>query len=218
MKISSLMRIAGTALALCMLFVACSGSSGDSKAEKAAAQTEHKNGIIGGVDSPYFAKVKHPLTIQRAETRRTYYVNGKEKDGTPPKFVFRVCNHNIETVSVQEWRTNEAENLRVMTAPCEKGKSSSVRAEDWKQIWPSLSENGKKDSLVHRTPSVLAPENFVTLEIPLLFLNGYKLNKTEETLAVKVELNLQSVEAEPLIFEIAVRQKKQRIKEYIIAD
>lgn len=159
-----------------------------------------------------FPKVEEPLTLQRGLQNDVFFV--KEGKLTPAILSFKVLNrNNLEIISIDEWFQEERNNIRISIAPV-KRRGEKVAEQDWKQIWPA----GKREKLPKRQSVALAPGNNLMLDVPAEILLTEPLKKVERRLAVKVELNLRSVKADPLIFEVRLRKKQGRVKELIFAD
>lgn len=159
-----------------------------------------------------FPKVEEPLTLQRGLQNDVFFV--KEGKLTPAILSFKVLNrNNLEIISIDEWFQEERNNIRISIAPV-KRRGEKVAEQDWKQIWPV----GKREKLPKRQSVALAPGNNLMLDVPAEILLTEPLKKVERRLAVKVELNLRSVKADPLIFEVRLRKKQGRVKELIFAD
>lgn len=159
-----------------------------------------------------FPKVEEPLTLQRGLQDDVFFV--KEGKLTPAILSFKVLNrNNLEVISLDEWFQEERNNIRISIAPL---KRRGEKLEDlaWKQIWPA----GKKEKNPKRQPVALAPGNYLMLDVPAEILLTEPLKKVERRLAVKVELNLRSAKADPLVFEVRLRKKQGRVKELIFAD
>lgn len=159
-----------------------------------------------------FPKVEEPLTIQRGLQNDVFFVkNGKL---SPAILSFKVLNrNNLEIISIDEWFQNERNNIRIYLAPIKRA-GEKVPEQDWKQVWPA----GKKEKDPKRQPVALAPGNHLMLDVPSEILLTEPLNRVERRLAVKVELNLRSVKADPLVFEVRLRKKQGRVRELIFAD
>ena len=141
-----------------------------------------------------------------------YFV--KEGKLTPAILSFKVLNrNNLEVISIDEWFQEERNNIRISIAPV-KRRGEKVAEQDWKQIWPV----GKKEKNPRRQPVALAPGNNLMLDVPAEILLTEPLKKVERRLAVKVELNLRSVKADPLVFEVRLRKKQGKVRELIFAD
>ncbi|MBO5802614.1 MAG: hypothetical protein J6R64_02610, partial [Lentisphaeria bacterium] len=133
---------------------------------------------------------------------------------TPAILSFKVLNrNNLEVISIDEWFQEERNNIRISIAPV-KRRGEKVAEQDWKQIWPA----GKKEKNPRRQPVALAPGNNLMLDVPAEILLTEPLKKVERRLAVKVELNLRSVKADPLVFEVRLRKKQGKVRELIFAD
>ena len=159
-----------------------------------------------------FPKVKEPLTLQRGLQNDVFFV--KEGKLTPAILSFKVLNrNNLEVISIDEWFQEERNNIRISIAPV-KRRGEKVTEQDWKQIWPA----GKKEKNPRRQPVALAPGNNLMLDVPAEILLTEPLKKVERRLAVKVELNLRSVKADPLVFEVRLRKKQGKVRELIFAD
>lgn len=168
--------------------------------------------LVDAETAKIFPKVEEPLALQRGLQNDIFYV----KDGklTPSIMSFKILNrNNLEIISVDEWFQQERNNIRISVAPIRRA-GAKVAPEDWKQIWPA----GKKEKDAKRQPVELAPGNCLMLDVPSDILLTEPLKKVERRLAVKVELNLRSVKAEPLVFEVRLRKKQGRVKELIFAD
>ena len=155
-----------------------------------------------------FPKVEEPLTLQRGLQDDVFFV--KEGKLTPAILSFKVLNrNNLEVISLDEWFQEERNNIRISIAPL---KRRGEKLEDlaWKQIWPA----GKKEKNPKRQPVALAPGNYLMLDVPAEILLTEPLKKVERRLAVKVELNLRSAKADPLVFEVRLRKKQGRAKRF----
>ena len=159
-----------------------------------------------------FPKVEEPLTIQRGLQNDVFFVkNGKI---TPAILSFKVSNrNNLEIISIDEWFQNERNNIRISIAPIKRA-GEKVPDQNWKQVWPA----GKKEKEHKRQSVALAPGNHLMLDVPSEILLVEPLDRVERRLAVKVELNLRSVKADPLVFEVRLRKKQGKVKELIFAD
>lgn len=159
-----------------------------------------------------FPKVEEPLTLQRGLQNDVFFVkNGKL---SPAILSFKVLNrNNLEIISIDEWFQNEQNNIRISIAPIKRA-GEKVPDHDWKQVWPA----GKKEKEPKRQSVALAPGNHLMLDVPSEILLVEPLDRVERRLAVKVELNLRSVKADPLVFEVRLRKKQGRVRELIFAD
>lgn len=159
-----------------------------------------------------FPKVEEPLTLQRGLQNDVFFVkNGKL---SPAILSFKVLNrNNLEIISIDEWFQNERNNIRISIAPIKRA-GEKVPDQNWKQVWPA----GKKEKEPKRQSVALAPGNHLMLDVPSEILLMEPLDRVERRLAVKVELNLRSVKADPLVFEVRLRKKQGKVKELIFAD
>lgn len=168
--------------------------------------------LVDAETAKIFPKVEEPLALQRGLQNDMFYVD--EGKLTPAILSFKILNrNNLEIISVDEWFQEERNNIRISIAPIRRA-GVKVAEKDWKQVWPV----GKKDKDAKRQPVELAPGNSLMLDVPSAVLLTSPLKKVERRLAVKVELNLRSVKAEPLVFEIRLRKKQGRVKELLFAD
>jgi len=205
-------RLAFTAAAVAAL-ASCSGCSGSKD-----AANRHRS-----VDARRFAVVKQPLTIERGFRKAIYDIDRAGTKAKPQTLSFKVVNRNIESLSVEEWRRNETDNIIVSVLPVQEGEKDQPLPDrtGWLRLWPGPEADHPKDGgPVRRAPVMLAPNNSLLLDIPLVFPADYKLpdNAANFYLWVKAELNLRSVQAKPLVFQILVREKGRKVKEIIITD
>lgn len=191
------------------------GTLGERLKQEHPAVNEPGKPVMYTVDIPVFRKVSSRLTLSRGKARKTYFI------GVPgvQKMSFQVRNNNLGSVSLEEWRRNEPDNILLHIAPRGTGALEKIPAEQWKQVWPEK-KDGEDGLPVRRLPVQIAPGTFLTVEVPLPFLKKYILsNPAGDSLAVRADLNLASAEADPLFFEIRVRKKGSRkVRELIFAD
>ena len=193
-----------------LLLIATLALPGFAKGKKDEGKPDYL--LVDPETAKIFPKVEEPLTLQRGLLDDVFFV--KEGKLTPAILSFKVLNrNNLEVISLDEWFQEERNNIRISIAPL---KRSGEKLEDlaWKQIWPA----GKKEKNPKRQPVALAPGNYLMLDVPAKILLTEPLKKVERRLAVKVELNLRSAKAEPLVFEVRLRKKQGRVKELIFAD
>ncbi len=168
------------------------------------------------VDAPTFTKISPltPLTIQRGVKTLVYYTSGKDAKGRPQKLTFQVWNKNLKPLTILEWREQEADNIRLYVKP--------EGAEEWTLISPLPRKNTKNDPIA-RTPAELAPNTWTPVEIPFSeFLKSRKdhVKKAGGSIKylIRAELNLVSVSADPIEFEIQIRNARSEIKERVFAE
>ena len=193
-----------------LLLIATLALPGFAKGKKDDGKPDYL--LVDPETAKIFPKVEEPLTLQRGLLDDVFFV--KEGKLTPAILSFKVLNrNNLEVISLDEWFQEERNNIRISIAPL---KRSGEKLEDlaWKQIWPA----GKKEKNPKRQPVALAPGNYLMLDVPAKILLTEPLKKVERRLAVKVELNLRSAKADPLVFEVRLRKKQGRVKELIFAD
>lgn len=193
-----------------LLLIATLALPGFAKGKKDDGKPDYL--LVDPETAKIFPKVEEPLTLQRGLLDDVFFV--KEGKLTPAILSFKVLNrNNLEVISLDEWFQEERNNIRISIAPL---KRHGEKLEDlaWKQIWPA----GKKEKNPKRQPVALAPGNYLMLDVPAKILLTEPLKKVERRLAVKVELNLRSAKAEPLVFEVRLRKKQGRVKELIFAD
>lgn len=197
-----------TAFMLSVLTAAC-GIFGEKSTVEEAREQLYQN---------RFLKVDLPLTLKRGDFRTTYFLDDlKNRNGSLKSFVVQVWNNNTKHISLDEWKAKELDNLRISIAPCERGKASEVPAGNWKQIFPDPGKKPVPADRVLRAPVKLLPGNYLMVAVPFSFLENYPLKTHRGQLAVKVELNLHSVKAKELIFELNLfRQKRQRTQDIIL--
>ncbi|MBO5201781.1 MAG: hypothetical protein J6C30_03515 [Lentisphaeria bacterium] len=193
-----------------LLLIATLALPGFAKGKKDDSKPDYL--LVDPETAKIFPKVEEPLTLQRGLQDDVFFV--KEGKLTPAILSFKVLNrNNLEVISLDEWFQEERNNIRISIAPL---KRRGEKLEDlaWKQIWPA----GKKEKNPKRQPVALAPGNYLMLDVPAEILLTEPLKKVERRLAVKVELNLRSAKADPLVFEVRLRKKQGRVKELIFAD
>lgn len=193
-----------------LLLIATLALPGFAKGKKDDGKPDYL--LVDPETAKIFPKVEEPLTLQRGLQDDVFFV--KEGKLTPAILSFKVLNrNNLEVISLDEWFQEERNNIRISIAPL---KRRGEKLEDlaWKQIWPA----GKKEKNPKRQPVALAPGNYLMLDVPAEILLAEPLKKVERRLAVKVELNLRSAKADPLVFEVRLRKKQGRVKELIFAD
>lgn len=171
--------------------------------------------LIDAETATVFPRVEEPLTLQLAFRSELFIVKHDLQSLTPKKLTFLILNlNNMRQVTLNEWFQNETDNLRLYVAPISKA-GEKVPADRWKQVWPEKAP-GKK---AKRQPVAIAPGNRLMLDIPAQILLPFMpKKKVGQRLAVKAELNLRSVTAAPLLFEVVLRKEKGRVKQYIFAD
>lgn len=193
-----------------LLLIATLALPGFAKGKKDDGKPDYV--LVDPETAKIFPKVEEPLTLQRGLQNDVFFV--KEGKLTPAILSFKVLNrNNLEVISLDEWFQEERNNIRISIAPVNR-RGEKMENLAWKQIWPA----GKKEKDPKRQPVALAPGNHLMLDVPAEILLTEPLKKVERRLAVKVELNLRSVKAEPLVFEIRLRKKQGRVKELIFAD
>ncbi|MBO5960141.1 MAG: hypothetical protein J6Q65_08460, partial [Lentisphaeria bacterium] len=180
-----------------ILLAACAGII--TAAEKDDDKPDYMR--IDAETAKVFPRVEHPLTLQRGLQNNTFFIAGEKVK--PSMLTFRILNrNNLEVVSVDEWFQEEDNNLKISVAViAEEGEK--IAPERWKQVWP-VKKPGKD---VKRQPVSIAPGNGLVLDIPAQFLTAWIPEKSyQQRIALKVELNLRSVRAEPLIFDVKLRK------------
>lgn len=202
--LKSLLRLIAC-ISLC--FAAGCGAFGEKSQVEEAREQLYQN---------RFLKVELPLTLKRGDFRTTYFLDDlRNRSGTVKTFVVQVWNNNTKHISLDEWKAKELDNLRVSIAPCERGKAAA--ASNWKQIYPDPEKKTTPADKVQRAPVKLLPGNYLMVAVPLSFLENYPVKTHRSQLAVKVELDLHSVKAKPLIFELNLfRQKRQKTQDIIL--
>lgn len=149
-------------------------------------------------------KIKASLSLERGAVRLDYVAG---KGGQSVLFLLR--NKGLTAVNIDEWFMNEPDNIRLYYARCEKGKSSQLKDSDFTCVWPIPDKNAKgrkKRTSGRRMPLCLTPNNATLLNAPMEFLRDFQLNgKPIVTIAVKAELNLQSVDCKSPVYEIDIR-------------
>lgn len=185
--------------------VSCSGCSSQPE-DHSIVHREIPEGLHDP-DTPRFAKIDTQLVLQRGIKRMLYYAGKKGQ-----KMTFFLSNPGLKSIMLYEWQKAEPDNIRISVSPVEK--------EQWRQVWPEKKASTESGQLVPRQPVLLAPGNRLNVAVPLTFLETYPLKAgLEERLKVKAELNLHSVQAQPLVYEIVIRSgQRTRIREIIIAD
>lgn len=170
--------------------------------------------VMYSVDTPVFRKISSRLILSRGKVRKTYFTDA----ASVQTMTFRVRNGNLDSVSLEEWHRNEPDNILLRIAPRGTGDLKKIPPEKWKTVWPE-EKVGAGSLPVRRQPVQIAPGTFLSVEIPLMFLKKHVLsNPGGDVLAVRADLNLESVEADPLFFEIRVRKKTRKVREFIFAD
>ncbi len=207
-------RVKSARLLLAMLLMpvlaSCSGCSASGEPEK--GQKNKGEVELPGkaefldVDTPVFAKQETPLVLKRGLKRVIYYAGKKGQVMT-----FQLSTGGLKAQTVHEWKMKEADNLRISISPAGKNQ--------WKIVHP-VQKTAQGQDYVRRQPLTLSPGSFVTVAVPLAFLESYALtDPAGDRLDVKAELNLASVPAEPLIYTVSIRPAKQtKVREYIFAD
>ena len=192
-----------------ILLAACAGII--TAAEKDDDKPDYMR--IDAETAKVFPRVEHPLTLQRGLQNNTFFIAGEKVK--PSMLTFRILNrNNLEVVSVDERFQEEDNNLKISVAViAEEGEK--IAPERWKQVWP-VKKPGKD---AKRQPVSIAPGNGLVLDIPAQFLTAWIPEKSyQQRIALKVELNLRSVRAEPLIFDVKLRKKQGKVREVIFAD
>ena len=193
-----------------LLLIATLALPGFAKGKKDDGKPDYV--LVDPETAKIFPKVEEPLTLQRGLQNDVFFV--KEGKLTPAILSFKVLNrNNLEVISLDEWFQEERNNIRISIAPVNR-RGEKMENLAWKQIWPA----GKKEKDPKRQPVALAPGNHLMLDVPAEILLTEPLKKVERRLAVKVELNLRSAKADPLVFEVRLRKKQGRVKELIFAD
>ena len=164
-------------------------------------------------------EVHYPMTLQKKQkfekknnatlklergAVRLDYVAGKSGQS----ILFLLRNTGLAAVNIDEWYMNEPDNIRLYYAVCEKGKSAQLKDSDFICVWPDSGKTvkGKKKSAGRRMPLCLNPNNTTLISTPMEFLRTFPLNgKPIVTIAVKAELNLQSVDVKSPVYEIDIR-------------
>ncbi len=184
------------AFLLISVLASCSGC-----APEKSGMPEEKDGWLS-VDAPVFARVDTPLILKRGIQRVIYYAGKKGQVMT-----FQVSCGGLNAQSIHEWKKTEANNLRLSISPAGKNE------------WETVHQDQDKGT-IRRQPLALSPGNFITVTVPLTFLEKYTVSDPAgDRLDVKAELDLLSVTAEPLIYTISVRPaKQQKVREIIFAD
>ncbi len=197
-------------LALIAAFALPGFANGQKKSDKEDDKPDYI--LVDPETAKIFPKVEEPLTLRRGLQNDLYFVkNGRL---TPAILNVKLLNrNNLEIISIDEWYQDERNNIRISIAPIARA-GEKVPDQNWKQIWPSE----KKDKDSKRQPVALAPGNHLMLDVPSGILLTEPLKRLERRLAVKVELNLRSVKAEPLIFEVRLRKNQGKVRELIFAD
>ena len=148
------------------------------------------------LDEPtHYKKIQADLTLECGLIRQDY-VSGRK--GQQMTFVLK--NRGLTPVSIDEWFMDDADNVRLYYARCEKGKSSEIKESDWKRGWP----------LKHRTPGrhmpvCLNPNQGLLLDVPMAFLKSFSQKNAVDYIAVRVELALTSVSLQSPVYELEVR-------------
>ena len=209
-RFAGLFRLMAAAAVIAGL-ASCSGCGG----------TEGRSGRGAGAETARFPVLKWPLTIERGVPKAVFQLTRAGESAAPQTLSFKLVNRNIEALDIQEWRRRETENLRIFFMAAENGgkEAPSPEQSGWVRIWPGPeADKAGSGGTVLRAPLLIAPNNSVLLDIPLVFPEKYRLpgNAARGYVWIRAELNLRSVQAKPLIFKIEVREKGRRINETII--
>ena len=142
-----------------------------------------------------YKKIQADLSLECGRVRMDY-VSGKKGQ----KMTFVLKNRGLTPVAIDEWYMDDAENVRLYYARCEKGKSAEVKEEDWKCGWPL-----KRKEPGRHMPVCLNPNQGILLDVPMAFLRNFAQKKPVEHIAVRVELALNSVSLRSPVYELEVR-------------
>lgn len=122
------------------------------------------------------------------------------QSGQKMRFILR--NNGLAPVEIDEWYEKESNNVRVFYTVCEKGKSGERKESDWKQGWP-LKKGEKKGR--HQPVRLNPKTQGIVLDVPMDFLKRLRLTKPVMTIAVYVELDLESVPLRSPVYELDIR-------------
>ena len=150
--------------------------------------------------------IQGKLALER-RIRRSEYTAGK-----PGQMLeLRLRNADLKDITIPDWFSSESQNVCVYYALCEPGKDASqIEEKDWIQVHPD-----KNFSRIEyqRTILTLSPGNSALIDVPLHFLENFQIPKNHRTvqIAMKAELNLNSVSSKTEIFEVIIRPQTQSI-------
>ncbi len=184
------------------VLVSCS-SGCSSRQDGGSVELPEKNEFLSN-NTPVFEKQETPLVLKRGIKRVIYYAGKKGQIMT-----FQLSCGGLKTQTVYEWKKTESDNLRLSVSPAGKNQ--------WKVVHQAKTQDAAQ---IFRQPLTFSPGNFITVTVPLTFLDDYVLKNPEgEKLDVKAELDLVSISADPLVYTISVRPgKRTKVREIIFAD
>lgn len=183
-----------------LLLFACIFSGGCSQQEEQQANMDSMS------QKNFIKPIQGKLVLER-RIRRSEYIAGK-----PGQMLeLRLRNADLKDITIPDWFSSESQNVCVYYAFCEPGKDvSQIEEKDWIQIHPD--ENFSRVEY-QRTILTLSPGNSALIDVPLHFLENFQIPKNHRTvqIAMKAELNLNSVSSKTEIFELIIRPQTQSI-------
>ena len=137
--------------------------------------------------------------LERYKLELSMVDSGFLRAGQDKSVTFILRNVDTIPVAIPEWYSNEADNLVI---DCQIWfPNTAIPADD---AWVTLPVTLKQPPL--RYPLKLGAQMFVSIEVPLDFLNGLRVERgTERRYFLRAKLNLSSVKAQSKYSSIIVR-------------
>ena len=153
---------------------------------------------LGGREKKSYAKItNHQLTLELANPRLIYAGEGGE-------ITFMLINHGSKQVNIEEWYTNEADNVVVSCQNFLPGMNGFRN-----DAWINLSFTPRQPPW--RYPLILEPQNRVFITKKLPFVDKLRITPgSERRYFVKGKLNLTSLDVESSPAVIVVRNRADK--------
>ena len=122
--------------------------------------------------------------------------------GEKTELVFALSNHGLKTVSIDEWYSNETDNIKLSIQPWLTGMKEPA-ADGWIELTPEL-----KKPILHY-PMTLMPGNKALVSKKLDFVEKLQVSAGKcRRYFIQAEMNLKSVKLQSEVYVLQVFSKR----------